>query len=117
MCFTTTMWKCGARVAATQLRRWLSSFSGNRTFGGAPGRIVLDAHLKVLHAVKEGVQELIFQHLSAFFDNVSVEMLVPILQHLHAPTQLLGLIQACYGNPRCLFKHALVAQPQWQGAS
>ncbi|CAE7272427.1 Pol [Symbiodinium microadriaticum] len=117
ICLANILWRCGARVLAHRLRPWLTSFIDERSFGGAPGRSVIDAHLKVLQAVHDGVSEFIFEDLSAFFDSLTMPVLRPILQHLRAPQQLVNILQAFYVAPMRLFRYKGVVRPTWHQAT
>ena len=113
ICLACIMWRCGARVLARCLRPWLMSFVDERSFGGAPGKSVTDAHLKVLQALDDGVSEFIFEDLTAFFDSLTMPVLEPILAHLRAPRQIISIIKAYYLAPMRLFRYKDAVQPAW----
>eukprot|EP00439_Symbiodinium_sp_Y106_P064874 s593_g10.t1 len=113
ICLASIMWRCGARVIARSIRPWSTSFIDERSFGGAPGRGVTDAHLKILQVLNDGVSEFIFEDLTAFFDSLTMPVLEPILDHLRAPRQIIGILKAFYLAPMRLFRYKDAVQPSW----
>ena len=72
--------------------------------GGLAGVGVTDSHLRLLGAHNRGTRSFFKQDLSHFFDSLSLEVLVPLLEHYRAPPALVRLVRALYRDSRRLFK-------------
>ena len=98
------LWRAGARCLVKQLRNWCSSWTTAQAMGGLAGIGVADAHMRLMGANKRGTRSYVKQDLSHFFDSLTLDVLVPLLQHYKAPSALVRLVQAMYRSPQRLFK-------------
>ena len=98
------LWRAGARILVKQLRAWSHSWTTAAAMGGLVGVGVADAHLRLLGAYNRGTRSYFKQDLSHFFDSLSLDVLIPLLEHYRAPPMLTQLIQALYSDSQRLFK-------------
>ena len=98
------LWRAGARILVKQLRAWSHTWTTAAAMGGLAGVGVADAHLRLLGAYNRGTRSYFKQDLSHFFDSLSLDVLIPLLEHYRAPSTLVQLIKALYSDSRRLFK-------------
>jgi hypothetical protein len=107
------MWRAGARVMVRLLRQWVSSWLLPGDLGGAPGRSIFMAHLRIHRAVCAGFREFTQQDLSAFFDTLEVKAVVDVLARLGAPSWLATTLTAFYSNAARLFTAEGLVSDGW----
>ncbi|CAE7228019.1 Ptchd3 [Symbiodinium sp. CCMP2592] len=98
------LWRAGARCLVKQLRGWVGTWTTAQAMGGVAGVGVADSHLRLMGAHRRGCRAFVKQDLSHFFDSLTLDVLLPLLEHYKAPAALCRLVAAMYRDSRRLFK-------------
>ncbi|CAE7290680.1 pol [Symbiodinium sp. CCMP2592] len=98
------LWRAGARCLVKQLRGWVGSWTTAQAMGGIAGVGIADTHLRLMGAHRRGCRAFVKQDLSHFFDSLTLDVLLPLMEHYKAPAALCRLVEAMYCDSRRLFK-------------
>ncbi|CAE7670055.1 PKAR, partial [Symbiodinium necroappetens] len=106
-------YRLGASVLPRELRRWTEQWLGARIMGGFHGRSTRDVFLRILHAAEDRLAMFVGEDVSKFFDSLSGPHVLRVLEHLKAPTALVGFVGSIMKEQRRVFSSGGRLGAEW----